>query len=258
MQKFEDQNLRFILRAIDHTKVGVVVTDPEEEDNPIIYGNQGFIETTGYEPDEFLNRNCRFLQGEDTDPATIAHIKDKLVKKEPVSVEIYNYRKNGEGFWNELNIDPIYIEEEGKWYFVGVQKDITKQKQAENRLDASLQEIQTLSTPVVPVEDGVAVLPLIGTMTSERFHQMLEHLPDVIANLNEDFLIVDMSGLQTIDGDIMEGIFKLHHLMQLLGTQLLVTGMSPRLAMEAQGAPKDLSTLTTYRNVKEALRSLTG
>lgn len=121
--------LEVIKKALDHVRVGVVITDPALEDNPIVYVNQGFVQMTGYETEEILGKNCRFLQGKHTDPAEVDNIRTALQNKEPVTVQIQNYKKDGTMFWNELNIDPMEIED--KTYFVGIQNDITKQKEYE-------------------------------------------------------------------------------------------------------------------------------
>nr|ANC67972.1 yeast fluorescent oxygen sensor [synthetic construct] len=125
--------LEVIKKALDHVRVGVVITDPALEDNPIVYVNQGFVQMTGYETEEILGKNARFLQGKHTDPAEVDNIRTALQNKEPVTVQIQNYKKDGTMFWNELNIDPMEIED--KTYFVGIQNDITKQKEYEKLLE---------------------------------------------------------------------------------------------------------------------------
>lgn len=85
--------LEVIKKALDHVRVGVVITDPALEDNPIVYVNQGFVQMTGYETEEILGKNCRFLQGKHTDPAEVDNIRTALQNKEPVTVQIQNYKK---------------------------------------------------------------------------------------------------------------------------------------------------------------------
>lgn len=126
------EQLELIKKALDHARVGVVMTDPALEDNPIVYVNNGFVQLTGYSPDEILGKNCRFLQGNQTDAQEVAKIRTGLTNKQPITVQLQNYKKDGTMFWNELNIDPIYIEQEDKTYFVGFQKDITQQKSMKN------------------------------------------------------------------------------------------------------------------------------
>uniref|UniRef100_UPI00034F2311 Blue-light photoreceptor, Sensor protein fixL n=1 Tax=Bacillus subtilis (strain 168) TaxID=224308 RepID=UPI00034F2311 len=155
--------LEVIKKALDHVRVGVVITDPALEDNPIVYVNQGFVQMTGYETEEILGKNCRFLQGKHTDPAEVDNIRTALQNKEPVTVQIQNYKKDGTMFWNELNIDPMEIED--KTYFVGIQNDITEHQQTQARL-------QELQSELV----HVSRLSAMGEMASALAHELNQPL----------------------------------------------------------------------------------
>lgn len=75
------KQLELIKKALDHARIGVVITDPSLEDNPIVYVNHGFTQMTGYKPDEILGRNCRFLQGKDTNQEQLALIRHGIQTK---------------------------------------------------------------------------------------------------------------------------------------------------------------------------------
>lgn len=243
-----------LLTAVDHTRVGVIITDPDAEDNPIIYTNSGFCNLTGYFAGEILGSNCRFLQGPESDIHTIERMREALKKFEPISVEIINYRKDGTKFWNELHIDPVYEPEEDKYYFIGVQKDITKQKNAEKDALEYLNEINLLSTPVVPIINSVYAMPLIGNVDEQRLKIIFTNITDVIHHSKVETLIVDLSGLSTLNDDIMKGIFTLNDLLKLLGTELIVTGISPSLAVRSKDMDYDFSAFQTFGTVKDAIR----
>jgi len=122
-------------RAIDEAPVGIAITDLGREDNPLVYVNERFEEVTGYDRSEVLGRNCRFTQGEDTDPATVAEIREAVDARRPVSVDILNYRKNGRTFWNKLDIAPVRDDDGTVTNYVGFQMDITERKIRERRLE---------------------------------------------------------------------------------------------------------------------------
>lgn len=103
---------------------GVLITDSRLTDNPIIYANPGFSKLTGYGQEEILGRNCRFLQGEKSDPATVTQIRLAVAARNPFHGTILNYRKDGTAFVNQLTIGPLRAKEEGR-YFVGLQIDVT-------------------------------------------------------------------------------------------------------------------------------------
>jgi len=102
----------------------VVITDPAQPDNPMIFISDEFEKQTGYTPKEALHRNCRFLQGPETDPATIAAIREALDKRTQIIVDILNYRKDGTKFWNRLRIRPIYDDYGRLMFYAGVQNPI--------------------------------------------------------------------------------------------------------------------------------------
>lgn len=116
-------------RAIDEAPVGITISDPALPDDPMVCVNESYTEMTGYDRSEALGRNCRFLQGTGSDPDTVAAMRDAIAAKEPVSVELVNYR-NGSSFWNQVDITP----DDGAGevtHFVGFQTDITARKRAE-------------------------------------------------------------------------------------------------------------------------------
>ncbi len=124
-------------KAIQEVPVGIVITNAQAKDNPIIYCNKTFCKLTGYNPNEVLGRNCRFLQGPKTNPETIALIRRAIEKAEPVKTLILNYRKDGSTFWNELQIYPVFNDEGRLTYFMGTQIDIsTKMELFESVMNA--------------------------------------------------------------------------------------------------------------------------
>jgi PAS domain S-box-containing protein len=110
--------------GFSRTQVSMSVSDPHLEDNPIIYVNHAFTRQTGYARSAVIGRNCRFLQGEDTSLAAVTRLRQGIQAEEPVSVDILNYRANGEPFMNRLLIAPLSDETGRLRYFVGIQKEL--------------------------------------------------------------------------------------------------------------------------------------
>ncbi len=131
--------------AIESAINGIVITDPRQDDDPIIYANQGFLDLTGYERHEVLNRNCRFLQSRDTDQEAISQIRGSLAAGDPVRMAILNHRKDGTAFWNDLSITPVRDQDGEIVNFVGVQHDVTAQVEAQQRLEEANRAAQQAS-----------------------------------------------------------------------------------------------------------------
>ncbi|MGG1594720.1 PAS domain-containing protein [Terribacillus saccharophilus] len=246
---------QFIKAAIDRVGTGVVITDPSLPDNPIIYVNEGFEEMSGYTSSEMIGRNCRFLQGKETNPEDVNTLRKAIKEKRKVMVEILNYKKNGEQFWNELEIYPIYLESEDKTFFIGVQKDVTERKKSESEAIYYLQEVGRLSTPIVPITDNVSVLPLIGNVDEHRINQILENVANHVYENQEDYFLLDLLGINQFDSLVHAGINKLYHLLKTMGTKLVVTGISPEIAMDSvKYIDNKANEIKFYSSVKLALK----
>jgi sigma-B regulation protein RsbU (phosphoserine phosphatase) len=120
--------------ALDAAHEGITISDCRQDDNPLVYANEGFMRLTGYRVDEALGRNCRFLQGPDTDPEAVGRIRDAIRRGEACTVDLLNYRKDGSLFWNRLAITPVRDATGELTHFVGIQSDITARKNAEDEL----------------------------------------------------------------------------------------------------------------------------
>jgi len=129
-------------RAIAAVVSGVVVTDPSQPDNPVVDVNPAFERMTGYSKEETLGRNCRFLQGPESDPATIALMRAATSEMRESQAVVRNYRKDGTPFWNEIKITPVRDSVTGKViHFVGVLTDVTERIESQKALERVLDEL---------------------------------------------------------------------------------------------------------------------
>ncbi|GAB3423582.1 hypothetical protein GCM10027516_22940 [Niabella aquatica] len=126
--------LELIVRAINESVSGIIITDNLQPDNPIIYCNTAFEKLTGYTRPEIIGHNCRFLQKQDLSQKERFILKEAIVKGESAVVEIRNYKKNGALFWNELRISPVRDQNGVLTNFIGVQHDITEKREALDKL----------------------------------------------------------------------------------------------------------------------------
>lgn len=160
--KRDQTELRMLERAIKAASQGIVITDPNRSDNPIVYVSPGFERLTGYSSNEVIGRNCRFLQGRDTSPESTAVIRKALQGANTCDIEILNYCKDGRPFWNHLNISPVLDSAGRLTHFIGVQTDVTQQRNLENQLRQSqkMRAIGTLAGGVA--HDFNNLLAIIG------------------------------------------------------------------------------------------------
>ncbi|WP_424007720.1 bacterio-opsin activator domain-containing protein [Haloferax denitrificans] len=138
-------------QAIDEAHVGITVADCSLPDRPLVYVNEAFETMTGYSADAALGRNCRYLQGPNTDPERVAELRRAIEAEESASVELLNYRANGETFWNRVDVAPLSGPDGEVTHYVGFQTDITERVRAEAaaeryaaRVDEERARLQTL------------------------------------------------------------------------------------------------------------------
>ena len=129
-----DQHHDIFFAAVERTRMPMIVTDPHQPDNPIIFANRAFIRMTGYAIEELIGNNCRFLQGPDTDRDTISEVRDAVMEHREFATEILNYRKDGSSFWNALFVSPVFNRSGDLVYFFGSQLDVSRRRDAEESL----------------------------------------------------------------------------------------------------------------------------
>ncbi|WP_339847056.1 EAL domain-containing protein [uncultured Halopseudomonas sp.] len=133
-RKRQDEQLRLLKRGLEVSIDGVVIVDAMQADMPIIYANAAFCALTGYPNQEVIGRNCRFLQGDDQHQPALNDLREAIAGLRDVQVVLRNYRKDGSMFWNELYVAPVPNEEGVVTHFIGVQNDLTEQKNYEQEL----------------------------------------------------------------------------------------------------------------------------
>ncbi|GAV84797.1 Pkinase domain-containing protein/PAS_9 domain-containing protein [Cephalotus follicularis] len=109
--------------TLERIEKNFVISDPRIPDNPIIFASDSFLELTEYTREEVLGRNCRFLQGPETDQATVSKIRDAIREQREITVQLINYTKSGKKFWNLFHLQPMRDQKGELQYFIGVQLD---------------------------------------------------------------------------------------------------------------------------------------
>jgi PAS domain S-box-containing protein len=127
--------------AVEMTRMPMVITDPRQPDNPIVFANGAFLDLTGHTEDKVLGHNCRMLQGPQTDRRTVDELRAAIADERAVAVDILNYKADGTPFWNALFLGPIFDQDGKLLYFFSSQMDITARRQSqESTLQAQKME----------------------------------------------------------------------------------------------------------------------
>ncbi len=180
-----------ISNAIEETlRTGLIITDPNVEDNPIIYCNRGFEKITGYSKSEIIGRNCRFLQGSSTDQTTVKEIRNALDNEHECLVTLKNYRKDGSEFWNEFSLSPIRSADGKLTHYLGITTDITQRRNAEESVKESHELLEQR------VADRTAALQ----ESEERFRNLFENAHELIQSVTPEgkFIYVNPAWTKTL------------------------------------------------------------
>lgn len=161
-QKDIERRLNLLDRAVESSVNGILIVDAFHEDMPIIYVNSTFESITGYSAAEAIGQNCRFLQGQDRDQPGVEKIRLAIQNRESCHVELRNYRKNGELFWNELSISPVHDRNGAVTHFLGIMTDITERKTFEeerqyNKFHDSLTGLANRALVETVIESAIPV-----------------------------------------------------------------------------------------------------
>nr|AML79338.1 putative LOV domain-containing protein [Ipomoea purpurea] len=148
--------------TLERIEKNFVISDPRLPDTPIIFASDSFLELTEYTREEILGRNCRFLQGPETDQGTVQKIRDAIREQREITVQLINYTKSGKKFWNLFHLQPMRDQKGELQYFIGVQLDGSQHVEPlRNRLsDKTEQESAKLVKATAEnVDEAVRELP---------------------------------------------------------------------------------------------------
>ncbi|WP_277541269.1 PAS domain S-box protein [Haloarcula laminariae] len=202
----QSEQLALFARAMDDAKTGISIADAGG-DQELRYVNDAFLEITGYDRSEVLGRNCRFLQGPETETEPVREVRRAIDEQRPVSVLLRNYRKNGELFWNDLEISPVYGEGDTATHFVGFQEDVTERVER-TRLLRRYEEIVTAAGDPIYALDERLHFTLLNDAT-EKFAERPEdeilgtHVSSVFGTDHAEVLSAAALNLADSDTDQM-------------------------------------------------------
>uniref|UniRef100_A0A126WWQ5 non-specific serine/threonine protein kinase n=1 Tax=Gaga arizonica TaxID=414605 RepID=A0A126WWQ5_9MONI len=164
----DKERLQEIRRGIDlattleRIEKNFVITDPRLPDNPIIFASDSFLELTEFTREEIIGRNCRFLQGQDTDQKTVQKIRDAIREQREITVQLLNYTKTGKRFWNLFHLQPMRDQKGELQYFIGVQLDGSEQLEPiQRRLSEKTEKegAKIVRATALNVDEAVRELP---------------------------------------------------------------------------------------------------
>jgi PAS domain S-box-containing protein len=141
---------RILTRAIAAAAQSITIVDWQARDQPLVYVNDAFARLTGYSTDQILGRNCRFLQGPDTDPAAVSLLHQALARGNEIRTVLLNYRRDGHPFWNEVHLSAVRDRAGRITHYVGYQSDVSERVEREQQLRHLLPMPADPAAPAAP------------------------------------------------------------------------------------------------------------
>jgi diguanylate cyclase (GGDEF)-like protein/PAS domain S-box-containing protein len=179
-------------RALSSATSGVVIADSTQEGMPIIYANPAFERLTGYTAAEITGRDCKFVQGDGTDPLAKAEMAAALREGRECRVTVLNYRKDGTSYWCEVHLSPVLDRRGRILQYVGVQNDVTARVEAEHQLRDERDRARHLAS-----HD-----PLTGLSNRRAFNRKAEALLDTLSGEEAAVVVfIDIDRFKQVNDD---------------------------------------------------------
>lgn len=226
------------------------------QNHRVLYINEAGAKSLRGTKQEIIGASVLSIIKEEYKEAIKQRIHKVMTENKPAQlIEQTMLRLDGTPIDVEVNCTPIVYKNERA--IQSVLRDITPRKEAERKHKELIKEINSVSAPIVPVSDGISILPLVGSIDASRAEQLAEDIPAKIQKYDVRFLIIDFSGIYNVDTLVTEYLFRISTTMSLLGIHPILTGLRPELARKVVDLGVDLSTIHTMATVQQAVNYLT-
>jgi PAS domain S-box-containing protein len=181
-------------RAVVAAGLSFTITDARRPDNPLVFVNPAFERTTGYSRAEVQGRNCRFLQGPDTDSRAVQQVRQAIERQQHATITLLNYRKDGTAFWNELSLSPVHDAQGELTHFVGIQADVTARVHVEQERERHLIAERTARAEAERAQRRLALLAEATSMLAATLDvdESLDRLTGLVVPLMADWCTVHL------------------------------------------------------------------
>ncbi|MFC7063288.1 PAS domain S-box protein [Halobacillus seohaensis] len=224
-------------------------------DQKVLYINQSGADFLKAVQEDVIGASALGIFKPDEKDAIIERISKVLKTGEPADrIEQTLVKSDGSFVDVELTCTPVEYGDRSA--IQSVVRDITEHKSTASQLSEIRHEINELATAVVPVSEGVSIIPLAGRVDMDRVNQLLDTIPLKLQHLELDYLIIDFSGIYKLDEVVVGFLFNINDIVKLLGIHPIFTGIRPELARKAVEIGKDLSKMHTIGTVKQAIKHI--
>lgn len=231
----------------------VILLDPEGK---VLSWNAGAERLKGWKAEEIIGQHfSRFYPPEEAARGKAAEELKAAAAQGRFEDEGWRMRKDGTRFWANVVVTALRGEKGELWGYGKLTRDLTERRQAEEQIKRQAQEIQeTATVPVVQVWEGVVLVPIIGTLNSQRTQQLMEKLLHRVTETNSPVALLDITGVPAIDTQTAQHLIETIAAVRLLGAEVVLTGVRPMIAQTLVHLGIDLSNVITRSSLSAGLR----
>lgn len=231
----------------------VILLDPK---GTVLTWNAGAARIKGWTADEIIGQHfSRFYPPEEAAQGKAEQELKAASENGRFEDEGWRMRKDGSRFWANVVVTALRDESGELRGFGKITRDLTERRQAEDLIKRQAQEIQeTATVPVVQVWEGVVLVPIIGTLNSERTQQLMERLLQRVTETNSPLALLDITGVPTIDTQTAQHLIETISAVRLLGAEVILTGVRPVIAQTLVHLGIDLANVMTRSSLSSGLR----
>jgi len=233
----------------------------------VLYISASLTDVSGFSPEEVQSDNNAFIKRLHPDYVDnfVQAIAESAKTMTTLTWEGKGLRANGEEYWVQIISRP-HATADGSIEWDGVITDLTEsvrlreiqreaeQQQAIIREQAEL--LAELSTPLIPISEGVLVMPLIGTLTDRRAQQVMETLLEGIVQYQAETVLLDITGVKTVDTSVANALIQVARAVNLIGSHIILTGIQPRIAQTLVQLGVSLGDIVTYSTLQAGIASI--
>jgi PAS domain S-box-containing protein len=230
----------------------IILLDPEGK---VLSWNAGAERLKGWKADEIIGQHfSRFYPPEDVAKGKVVHELKTASEQGRFEDEGWRMRKDGTRFWANVVVTALRNEDGQLLGFGKLTRDLSERRQAEEKVRKQAQEILEMATvPVVQVWEGIVLVPIIGTLDSQRTQQLMEKLLHRVADTNSPVALLDITGVPTIDTQTAQHLIETISAVRLLGAEVILTGVRPIIAQTLVHLGIDLSNVLTRSSLSSGL-----
>ena len=247
-------NSELMQMLIDNVRdYAIVLLDPQGN---VLTWNAAAERLKGWTEAEIVGQHfSRFYPLEDVERGKTRMELEVAAQEGKFEDEGWRVRKDGTRFWANVVITALRGKDGSLRGFGKVTRDITERRANEERIRRQAQEIQEMATvPIVQVWEGIVLVPLIGTLDSERTQQLMERLLHRITETGSPVAVLDITGVSTIDTQTAQHLIETVSAVRLLGAEVILTGVRPIIAQTLVHLGIDLSNVITRSSLASGLR----